>query len=144
MESFCAYQERSQLEIRYKLIELGVFGNDLEHIISSLIENNFLNEARFAKAYTNGKLRIKNWGKIKIKQGLKLKGVSAPLIKSALQQIDEDEYYAILEKIIAKKSKEIKDKDPYIFKNKVFRYALSRGFETDLISFVLNNKLLNQ
>jgi len=141
-EAFCAYQERSQYEVRGKLIDLGIFGNDLEDIISYLIENNFLNEARFANAYAHGKLRIKGWGRKKIKEGLKLKGVSAPLIKLALQNLNQDEYIEKLEKILVKKSEEHHFKIDYTTKNKIIRYALSRGFEYDLILFALNNNTL--
>jgi len=143
-EAFCAYQERSQYEVRGKLIDLGIFGNDVEDIISHLIENNFLNEARFAKAYAQGKLRIKGWGRNKIKEGLKLKGVSGPLIKSALQNLNQEEYTEKLEKILLKKSEEYHFKTDYTTKNKIIRYALSRGFEYDLIFFVLNNNVLKQ
>ncbi|KKX49207.1 regulatory protein RecX, partial [Sphingobacterium sp. IITKGP-BTPF85] len=90
--SYCAYQERAQQEVRDKLYEWGLFQEDVEEIISQLISDNFLNEERFAIAYTLGKLRIKSWGKIKIKQSLKLKRVSDPLIKIAFSKIDLDEY----------------------------------------------------
>lgn len=143
-EAFCAYQERSQYEVRGKLIDLGIFGEDLENIISYLIENNFLNEARFATAYAQGKLRIKGWGKNKIKQGLKLKGVSAPLIKMALQKLNKEEYLGKLEYILTKKSEEFRNKLDLSTKNKIIRYALSRGFEYELIFFALNNNVLKQ
>ena len=80
-EAYCAYQERSQYEVRGKLISLGMRNQELEEIILHLIETNFLNEERFAKAYAQGKLRVKGWGKNKIKQGLLFKQVSTPLIK---------------------------------------------------------------
>ena len=92
VESYCAYQERSQQEVRDKLFELGLHLVDVENIICYLIEENFLNEERFAKAYALGKFRIKGWGKIKITQGLKLKNVSPALIKIGLKQIDMDDY----------------------------------------------------
>ncbi|MBU0695023.1 MAG: RecX family transcriptional regulator [Bacteroidetes bacterium] len=138
-ESFCAYQERSQYEVRGKLIKLGLRGEELEEVISHLITNNFLNEERFAKAYAQGKLRIKSWGKNKISQGLKFKQVSAPLIKKALQSLDGDEYLEKLKMLIIKKEKDIKEKVDYKKKYKLVQYALSRGFEQDLIFFVLKD-----
>src|ERR1700740_2175906 len=86
-EHYCAYQERSQQEVRDKLYEWGLWPEAVEHIISQLICDNFLNEERFAKAYALGKFRQKGWGKIKIKQGLKLKKVPEVLIKKALLTI---------------------------------------------------------
>lgn len=136
-ENYCAYQERSQQEVRDKLYEWGLYPNQVENIITRLIENNFLNEARFAVAYATGKFRQKGWGKIKIKQGLKLKKVSEPLIKKALNSIDGDDYLQMLNRIIEKKSATITEKLPYKRRYKLQQYAMSRGFEGDLVSDVL-------
>ncbi len=84
-EHYCAYQERSQQEVRDKLYEWGLYSNVVERVITELIAGNFLNEERFANAYTRGKFNQKGWGKNKIKQGLKFKRVSDPLIKKALK-----------------------------------------------------------
>ncbi|UIR56911.1 RecX family transcriptional regulator [Sphingobacterium sp. SRCM116780] len=139
-ESYCAYQERAQQEVRDKLYEWGLHQEDVELIISQLISENFLNEERFAIAYTLGKLRMKSWGKIKIKQALKFKKVSEPLIKIAFSKIDLDEYESKASDLIDKKRLLLKDKDPYILKNKIFQYALSRGFESDIVSSLLKEK----
>ncbi|MDH5827490.1 regulatory protein RecX [Sphingobacterium faecium] len=139
-ESYCAYQERAQQEVRDKLYDWGLHQEDVEQIISQLITENFLNEERFAIAYTLGKLRMKSWGRIKIKQSLKFKKVSDPLIRLAFSKIDLDEYESKLSDMIDKKQLSLKDKDPYILKNKLFQYALSRGFESDIISSLLKEK----
>ncbi|HVW13869.1 MAG TPA: regulatory protein RecX [Mucilaginibacter sp.] len=139
-ENYCAYQERSQQEVRDKLYEWGLYPSAIENIIARLIENNFLNEERFAIAYAIGKLRQKGWGRIKIKQGLKLKKVSEPLIKKALKNIDENEYLEILHKTIQKKRVTITEKVPYKRNYKLHQYALSRGFEGDLITDVLRDE----
>jgi regulatory protein len=136
-EHYCAYQERSQQEVRDKLYEWGQYPSAVENIISRLIEGNFLNEQRFAKAYAIGKFRQKGWGKIKIKQGLKLKKVSEPLIKKALNSIDGDEYWQMLNTIIQKKQPLVKEKDPFKRRYKLYQYAMSRGFESDLIQEAL-------
>ena len=99
-EHYCAYQERSQQEVRDKLYEWGLYPSVIENIIVQLIAGNFLNEERFALAYATGKFRQKGWGKIKIKQGLKFKRVSDPLIKKALKSINEDDYWQMLKTII--------------------------------------------
>jgi regulatory protein len=136
-EHYCAYQERSQQEVRDRLYEWGQHTATVENIISRLIGENFLNEERFAKAYTQGKFKQKGWGKIKIKQGLKFKRVPDVLIKKALQIIDGDEYLKTLNKILIKKAALVSEKDPYKRKYKLQQYALSRGFESDLITDVL-------
>lgn len=141
-EHYCAYQERSQQEVRDKLYEWGLYPRDVEQIISQLIDGNFLNEERFAKAYAQGKLNQKGWGKIRIKQGLKLKRVSDPLIRKALQSLDGDDYLAVLRKTIDKKSRLLNEKDTFKRHYKLCQYALGRGFEGDLISDVLKEREL--
>ncbi|MDB5109293.1 MAG: RecX family transcriptional regulator [Mucilaginibacter sp.] len=136
-EHYCAYQERSQQEVRDKLYEWGLWPQAVENIIVQLISSNFLNEERFAKAYTKGKFNQKDWGKIKIKQGLKLKQVPDVLIKKALGTIDPDNYFQSLEKVLQKKSALIAEKDPYKRRYKLQQYAMSRGYELDLILEVL-------
>ena len=141
-ESYCAYQERSQFEIRNKLYEWGLHQRDVEEIISELIELNFLNEERFALAYSLGKFRIKGWGKNKIKQGLKLKRIPDKLIIKSLKSIDDNDYLIMLRKILQKKSNTIFEKDPFKKRYLLSRFATSKGYESDLITdLLINNKL---
>ncbi len=133
IEQYCAYQERSQQEVRDKLYDMGLHKEDVENIISELIDNNFLNEERFATTFARGKFRIKHWGRIKIKQHLKLKKVSEYCIKKALSLIDPNEYEKIIIQLIEKKNRELKESDAYIKKQKVIRYVVSRGFESDIV-----------
>jgi regulatory protein len=141
-ENYCAYQERSQYEIRNKLYEWGLYQKDVEEIICELIESNFLNEERFALAYTLGKFRIKGWGKIKIKQALKLKRVPDQLIKKSLQAIDDEDYLLVLRRILEKKAETITEKDPFKHRYLLTRYGSGKGFELNLISDILiSNKL---
>jgi regulatory protein len=132
-ENFCVYQERSQKEIRYKLLDWGMRGDELEEIITELILNNFLNEERFAKTYTSGKFNIKKWGRIKIKQGLKLKGVPEKLIQKALYSLDDDDYMMTLQHLAEKKEQTLSEKDKIKRKFKLISYLQGRGFERDLI-----------
>jgi len=136
-EHYCAYQERSQQEVRDKLYEWGLWPQAVENIISGLIEDNFLNEQRFANAYALGKFRQKQWGRAKIKQGLKFKKVPEVLIKKALQGIENDDYMRALQKILEKKAKLLTEKDTYKKNYKLKQYAMGRGYESDLIADVL-------
>lgn len=138
LRRWCAYQERCQQEVRNKLYELGLWPEAIENIIVSLIEENFLNEERFAIAYARGKFKIKHWGKQKIKTSLKQKRVSDYCIKKALSLIDGDEYIQVLEKVAQTKLKSIKESHPLKRKYKLIQYLMSRGFEKDLIDDVLN------
>jgi regulatory protein len=141
-EHYCAYQERSQQEVRNKLYDWGLYPKDIEQIISNLIENNFLNEERFSKTYAKSKFNQKGWGRIKIKQALKFKKVPDVLIRKALLTIDGDDYLITLKNILEKKATLIKEKDGYKRQYKLQQYAMSRGFETDVIAEVLKSNTL--
>ena len=103
LQKYCAYQERCHQEVRSKLIELKIYGDDLEEIIAELISDNFLNEERFAIAYAGGKFRMKKWGKVRIRIELKKRKISDYCIKKAMQEIDEEGYMEGLYKVIEKK-----------------------------------------
>ena len=138
-EHYCAYQERSQQEVRDKLYEWGLWPDAVEQIISELIQGNFLNEDRFARAYTKGIFGQKAWGKIKIKQGLKFKRVPDVLIKKALFTIDADDYMAALTRVIEKKAATLSEKNAIKRKYKLQQYAMGRGYEADLVADILKN-----
>ena len=139
MQSWCAYQERCQQEARDKLYGFGLWPDAVENIISSLIESNFLNEERFAMQFVHGKHVIKKWGRIKIKIELKQKRVSDYCIKKAMAQIDDTEYMTTLRKLIETKQRLTNEKNPIKLKLKVLNYALSKGYERDLVFDVLND-----
>jgi regulatory protein len=136
----CAYQERCQQEMRDKLYEWGLFSNDVENIIANLISDNFLNEERFAKAYAGGKFRIKKWGRIKIRIELKKRKISDYCIRKGMLEIEESDYLKILNEIIAKKLKETPKGKIQIRNYKAAQYAISRGFESDLVWEAIKGK----
>jgi regulatory protein len=139
MQSWCAYQERCQQDARNKLYELGLWPEAVENIIVALIKDNFLNEERFAESFARGKFTIKKWGRIKIKQELKQKRVGDYCLKKAMLQINEDEYIKTLRRLIEVKQKLIHEKSPIKLKYKLMNYALSKGYEKDLVFDVLND-----
>ncbi len=139
-QGFCAYQERSQHEVRLKLYDLGLFSDKVEQVVAQLIQDNFLNEERFAIAYTMGKFRIKKWGRAKIKQGLRLKRVPDKLISKALAQINDDEYINTLKELLVKKEAVLGQKEKLKLNYKLTFYALSKGYERDLITDLLKSK----
>lgn len=139
-EHYCAYQERSQQEVRNKLYEWGLWPEAVEDIISDLIQGNFLNEERFAVAYSLGKFRMKNWGRLKIKAGLKQKRVSEYCIKKGLSAIDPDDYLKKLKELIRKKKETLVEKDPWRRQYSLYRYFTGRGFEQDLLKDLLRDQ----
>ncbi len=141
IEQWCAYQERSQNETRRKLYEYGLHEQDVEQIISGLISENFLNEERFALALAGGKFRIKHWGKIKIKIELRKHKISDYSITKALNTINDDDYLKIITLVLEKKIRQTKSKDKQKLFYGTLNYAVSRGFERDLVTEQLNKLL---
>lgn len=141
IKQWCAYQERSQNETRYKLYEYGLKEVEVEEIVSKLISENFLNEERFAMALTGGKFRIKHWGKVKIRIELKKHKISDYSINKALKAIEDDDYINILTLVLEKKIRQTKIKEKQKLFYSVLNYAVSRGFERDLATDQLNKLL---
>lgn len=139
--NFCAYQERTHREVRKRLFELEIQSDEAEQIITYLIENNYLNEERFARIFAGSKFRQKKWGRIKIRQELKMRGVSDFCLKAGLSEIDDDDYTTTLQEIIEKKSRDMKDRNKLVIKQKLVKYALSKGFENDLVFDVVSRFL---
>lgn len=139
IQHYCAYQERSHREVRNKLFDYGLFDSEVDEITSKLIADGFLNEERFAKAFAGGKFRIKKWGKIKIERELEMLGVSKRNIDTGLKEINEFDYQKTLTSLLGKKSKEIKEKDIFHLKDKLARYAITKGYEPALVWTTLND-----
>lgn len=135
--AWCAFQERSQQEVRDKLFAYGVASSKVEEMIVRLLSENFISEQRFATAFAGGKFRQLGWGRIRIRSALKLKKVSEGCIRSALASINEDEYRKRLKQIIQKREKAEKEKDPRKRRWKLSSYAISRGFESSLVAELL-------
>jgi|SRR6185437_686174 len=140
VKQFCAYQERCHSEVRDKLSSFGLHKNEIEEIISTLINENYLNEERFALHFAGGKFRMKQWGKIKIKQALKFKQVNEYCIRKALKEIDTKEYERVFQKLAEQKLKTLRgEKNIFIKKRKLQDFLLQKGFETNLIRNAVNN-----
>lgn len=137
LKHYCAYQERCHSEVKEKLYNLGVWKKDHDEIIASLIEENYLNEERFAIAFAGGKFRVKQWGRVKIKYELKQKQVSEYSIKKAMKQIGEEEYLALLHKLTKEKYAALKKEQYLIRKKKTMYYLMAKGFEPELVRSVI-------
>lgn len=139
IKPYCAYQERCHSEVRDKLYSFGLHKNEVEEIISTLITENYLNEERFAIQFAGGKFRMKQWGKVKIKQALKFRQVSEYCIGKALNEIEGDEYEKTFQKIAEQKWKTLKgEKNIFIKKRKLHDFLIHKGFETNMIHDVVN------
>ena len=135
---YCGYQERCHSEVKEKLYSLGLYKQQAEECIAQLIEENYLNEERFAIQFAGGHFRSKKWGRVKIAYTLKQKQVSAYCIKKALQQIDASDYEKTLQKLFDEKLRTLKpEKNSFVKKRKLQDHLMQKGYETDLIRELL-------
>lgn len=135
MERYCAYQERSEVEVRKKLGALAVSATMSDEVVRVLKEDDFLNEHRFAEVFIRSKVKD-HWGKLKIRQGLYAKGIPAEIIDEQMDLIDEDSYQMMLRETI-EKWKRLNAEDA-ANKPKLVRHMLSKGFSIEEIMSILN------
>lgn len=146
LEFWCAYQERSIHEVENKLMEFqNLDESQRNYLIDFLVSNNFLNENRFIEAFVSGKINIKKWGKLKIKYHLISKKIPNQLITKALQDVDKEVYWNNLCNLLQRKDDQLKLKysDKYIKANKIAHFLTSKGYESELIMNVINERILS-
>jgi len=133
IRQYCAYQERSHADTKDKLYGMGLYKTDVEKILSTLIEENYLNEERYAQQFVGGHFRQKKWGRVKIEAALKQKRVSTYNIRKAMKEIEETAYLDCLAKLAQGKWVLLK-KEQYLNRvAKTTSFLLQRGFELNLI-----------
>lgn len=133
LEYYCSYQERCHAEVVQKCYDLGLASKEIDLIVVYLIENNYLNEERFARSFARGKFRIKFWGKSRIINELKFRKISGPNIKLALSEIDEEEYEQAFETLAEKSWNSILERNSAKKRKKFCDYLLRKGWESDRI-----------
>lgn len=133
LEGYCVYQDRCHKEIETKLKEFILIEEAKNQILLHLMEHDFLNEERFSKSFARGKFRIKNWGKQRIIRELKFRDISEYNIKTALKEIDEDDYLTTITSIAEKRNSFINESDFYKRKKKLTDFLIRKGYEFDLI-----------
>lgn len=142
-QKLCSTEEKCKSDVRKKLFDWGVASDHTEKIIARLIAENFIDERRYARSFTRDKMRLNKWGKLKISFELNQRKLPKNVVIEAVSLVDENEYFDLLKKETKKKLRSLNDKDPYIKKGKLYRYASSKGFESDVIFKVLDDVMGN-
>ena len=133
LEHYCSYQDRCHDEVEQKLKGMNMIQQASDVIIAHLIEHNFLNEERFARSFARGKFRIKKWGRIRIKNELKLRNISRYNLDNALKEIPDDEYFSAFDELAEKQWESMRESDIQKKKKKLFDFLMRKGFESNLI-----------
>jgi len=138
IKHYCSYQERCHSEVKNKLYTYGLRKNEVDEIITELIEKNFLNEERFAIQFAGGKFRMKHWGRKKIQYELQQKGITGFLLKIALKEIDEKSYLTTLQKLALTKWNALRGENKFVRQSKTNSFLLQKGYEQSLITQVIS------
>ena len=133
LQKYCAYQDRCHREVEQKLKQMHMIPEAIERVIVDLIQDNYLNEERFAKAYVRGKFSIKKWGKVRLTLELKQRQISQYVIKTALAEIDPEEYLQTFHKLAKKKALKMPESNPFKKKKKLADYLIYRGWESHMV-----------
>ncbi len=137
---YCAFQERSRAEVRKKLTDLGVFASGLNDYVEHLEDEGFLNEARFLRSFVRGKFSQNQWGRFKIIQALRQKGIDTRQAEAALEEeIPEEKYAAMIRKLLHRKMGDLDPQKPSDERDKAIRYLMQKGFEWEQISRVIQS-----
>ncbi len=138
VQQYCAYQDRCHKEVIEKLQQIDMIPEAIDIIVSELIQDNFLNEERFAQSFARGKFRIKKWGRVRIVRELRFRNISKFIIDSALKEIDASEYLNTLDELARKRNAAVKETNSLKRKKKIADYLLYRGWETHLVYEKIN------
>lgn len=134
MQRYCDYRDRCHKEVRSKLISIKVYGDDLEEIISILIDSDHLNEERYARSFARGKFRIKGWGRIRILRELSSMGIGEYLQRKALEEIDEEAYEKTIAQLFEKQYLRQPEGWPEIQRrNDLWKFGMRKGYEKSYI-----------
>jgi len=138
--NYCSRSEKCPDDVRTLLNKYNCNKDDITKIIVELQEDGFIDIERYVRAYVNDKIRFDKWGRIKISFALRQKNLPEDLVNNILNELDDEEYLNNLRILIKLKTEQIKETDPYKRKLSVTRFCVSRGFEYDKISKIIENR----
>ena len=143
MAGLCAGAEQCSSDIRTKILKQGFSTEDAEKMLSYLQSNKYIDDSRYARAYAVDKVRFSGWGKMKVRMGLRAKGMSDAIVSQALGYIPEKEYAEALEKVLLAKARSL-DLADVKDRQKLYRHLASRGFESQLIISAMRSLMKKQ
>lgn len=136
MAALCARREYCCADISEKLRKKGVTSEEVEALVDRLIDEGYINEGRYARAFVHDKTLYNGWGRIKTAQQLRAKGICNAYINEAMTCITEEQYAEVFHKVLQAKRRSIKGETDYEVRQKLARSLIARGFEP---SYVFNN-----
>ena len=133
LTDLCARSEHCQQEMTEKMRQWGVSKEEQAEVLDRLIEERYVDDARFARAFIYDKIRYNKWGRRKVEQALWMKHIDDHISKPILDDVNDEEYLSILRPLLKQKRKSIKADSEYELTMKLIKFAISRGFTMDII-----------
>ncbi|MCF6333701.1 MAG: RecX family transcriptional regulator [Draconibacterium sp.] len=141
MAHLCSRSEQCSADIRKKITVFGLENEAADKLIEKLLEENYINDERYVKAYVADKFKFNKWGKVKMRHYLRMKGLPEDIIRNGLDEINEEKYKAVLIKTMKDKAKTVKEKTKFEKMGQVIRFAQTRGFEPEIIHRYINSAI---
>ncbi len=138
MAALCSTAEHCESEIREKLQRAALTETDIQRIVDYLYDEQYMDTARYCRAFAHDRLRFAHWGRVKIQQSLRQRGLPESDIRYALDDLPSDEYNGVLEGLLEQKARSLHDEDDYTRRGKLIRFAAGRGFTIDEVLHALN------
>ena len=133
LTALCAGGEHCSQEMIDKMTRWQLSEEEQARVMEYLVKNNYIDEERFTRAFVKDKIRYNTWGRRKVQQGLWMKRINDDIQQRVLDEVDDEEYLAVLKPLLAQKRKSIKAESEYELTHKLVRFALGRGFTYDII-----------
>ena len=139
IRKYCVYRDRSHAEVTSKLYDYGLIPEVVNELLAELIQENYLDEERFARSFVRGKFRTKKWGRQKIRKALYPHKLSDYVLNAAFSEIDDEEYLSCLRDLMEKKDRSLRDTNQYVRRGKLAAYLIRKGFESELVWDLIRN-----
>jgi regulatory protein len=133
LTDLCARGEHCQHEMTEKMRRWGVSDEERAQVMARLIDERYVDDARYTHAFVYDKIRYSKWGRRKVEQALWMKHIDATIIRQELDAVDDEEYTAILKPLLRQKRRSTKASSDYELNMKLIKFAISRGFTMDII-----------
>lgn len=140
LSTLCSRGEHSSGEMRDKMHRWGLSDDASQRVVSTLIEERFVDDERFCRFFVRDKMRFDKWGRRKIEQALYQKGVNSDISQRVLDEVPDDDFVQILRPLLAAKRRSVKAATPYELNGKLIRFALGRGFGMNIIRHVIDTE----
>ena len=133
LTDLCARGEHCQHEMTEKMRRWGVSDEEQAQVMARLIDQRYVDDARYTHAFVYDKIRYSKWGRRKVEQALWMKHIDATIIRQELDAVDDEEYTTVLKPLLRQKRRSTKASSDYELNMKLIKFAISRGFTMDII-----------